>query len=63
MQEKKQHGNTGKRNALKGDVAKTAFIGFKIEPEKRTAYIKAANGKNLSTWITSVLDREVAKCK
>jgi hypothetical protein len=60
MQEKK-HGNTGKQNALKGDVAKTSFIGFKVTPEKKAACVKKANGAALSKWVESLIDRELAK--
>lgn len=61
--EKKVHGNTGKQNAKK-DVTKNAVITFRIESEKKTAYlnhVKNHGGGKLEHWLIQLADEELKR--
>lgn len=59
----KQHGNTGKQNALKGTSAATSFLHIRITPQGKALYVRQAQreGLKLSEWVIGTLNKNLAE--
>lgn len=57
----KQHGNTGRQNALKGSVPASVNINIRIDPSLREAAKQRAadQGMTFSAWIIRLIRREL----
>ena len=59
----KQHGNTGKQNALKGESAATSFLHIRVTPQTKALYVKQAQSEKLklSEWVIRALNKEAGR--
>ena len=55
----KPHGNTGKKNALKGDDVADAYLHIRCTKAQKGEYIKASRSKGLklTQWALEHLDK------
>lgn len=63
MSEEKPHGNTGRRNAMKGDKPLSTSIAFRAPPElkERAEKQAASEGLKLSQWLLQLVERALSK--
>lgn len=54
----KEHGNTGNRNAQKGQDAMSSHLHIRCTPSAKAGWVRAAQraGLNLSDWVTRALN-------
>jgi hypothetical protein len=46
-----------------GEDKKESTLYIRVRTDQKAAYVNAANGGNLSAWVTEVLDKEVEKTR
>jgi len=50
------HGNTGNQHAIK-TVKKTSTVVLRCTSEEKAKWVRCANGKKLSQWVTETLNK------
>jgi len=57
---KKQHGNTGKKNAMKAESPAIARLNIRVTEEQKAQFKKQAadSGMNLSEWLISIAEAQ-----
>jgi len=52
----KKHGGTGNNNATK-EITKSSVLTIRCTPQEKAAWVRAAHGQKLATWVTDALNK------